>query len=251
MRRLVLPLLLLAAPACALAADDDGVTPYRPSVSSPAQLPRAGQLELELGGLATKTGEARRDSLPYLFKLAFDKEWGVLVGGEAFVSARDPSGSARGLGDTTVTLKRAFLVDDATGFGLELGAKLPTARDAIGSGARDYTLNGIASRDLGALHVDANLNLTHVGGTEPGTSSRQLGASVALSAPLGERWGVNWEVLGTRRAGTPSTAQMLAAVTWTPRRDLAFDAGVVRGLNGASQDWSLFAGMVVPLGRLW
>ena len=52
----------------------DAITPYRPSVSSPAQLPLAGQLEFELGGLRTRSPDARRSSLPYQFKLAFSPE---------------------------------------------------------------------------------------------------------------------------------------------------------------------------------
>ena len=45
-------------------AADDAITPYRPSVSNSAQLPLPGQLELELGGLHAKSGDARRDTLP-------------------------------------------------------------------------------------------------------------------------------------------------------------------------------------------
>ncbi len=117
--------------------DADAVTPYRPSVSSPAQLPLAGQIELEFGGLRTRSPDARRASLPYQFKLAFSQEWGVLIGGEAQVWARDGATSSRGVGDTTLTLKRAWIVDDASAFGMELGAKLPTAKDSIGSGKAD------------------------------------------------------------------------------------------------------------------
>jgi hypothetical protein len=133
------------------ADDADAITPYRPSVSSPAQLPVAGQLEVELGGLHARSDEARRSSLPYAFKLAFNKEWGVVIGGEAHVRARDDSGSVQGLGDTTRVLSRAWIVDDASAFGAELGAKLPTANDRIGSGRADYTLNTIYSRDIGPV----------------------------------------------------------------------------------------------------
>ena len=45
---------------------DDGVVPYRPTLSNPAQLSFPGQLELEFGGLNAKTGEVSRGSLPYL-----------------------------------------------------------------------------------------------------------------------------------------------------------------------------------------
>jgi hypothetical protein len=248
-----LAFLLTAIVAAAAHADDDtGVTPYRPSVSTPAQLPVPGQLELELGGLAMKDSGNRRDSLPYQLKLAFSKEWGVLLGGEAYVSARDDTGArARGVGDTSVVLKRAFLVDDDTAFGLELGAKAPTAKDTIGSGKADYGINTIYSQDFGKLHMDANLNFTRLGVVEAGTSRTQTGWSTSFSMPVGEQWGVNWELSGTRRGGTDSTAQFLAALTYSPTKRMTFDIGFAKGLNNASPDWSLFTGVVVPVTKFW
>ena len=235
----------------AFAEDDYAITPYRPSVSNSAQLPLPGQLELELGGLHARSDDARRDSLPYLFKLAFNNQWGVLLGGEAYVSARDDSGNRdRGVGDTSLVLKRAFLVDDATAFGLEFGVKLPTAKDSIGSGKTDYTLNGIVSKDLGAVHVDGNLNLTRVGAIDAGTARTQAGWSAAFSLPLKERWGSIAELSGTQRGGTDKTAQVLAALTYSPSKRLTFDAGVTRSLHSA-QEWSLFAGVVLPIAKLW
>ncbi|MGZ5817443.1 MAG: transporter, partial [Burkholderiaceae bacterium] len=98
----LIAILLASSSLIAFADEEAGVTPYRPSVSSPAQLPVAGQLELEYGGLSSKTDGMRRNSLPYLLKLAFNKDWGILFGGEAYVSQKDDATGlrARGLGDT-------------------------------------------------------------------------------------------------------------------------------------------------------
>lgn len=105
--------------ASTFAQDEPGVSPYRPSVSAPAQLPLAGQQEFELGILSNKTDNAKRDSLPYLFKLAFNKEWGILIGGESYVANRDEfARKEKGVGDTSVVLKRAFILDDDTAMGL-------------------------------------------------------------------------------------------------------------------------------------
>lgn len=246
-----LALLALAIPC---RADDEAppITPYRPSVSSPAQLPAPGQLEMEIGGLSTKGEDGRRHSLPTTFKLAFSERWGVVLSGEALVSAPDGNGGrARGLGDTLVVLKHALPVDDATAFGLELGAKAPTARDTIGSGKADYSINGIFSRDIGSLHLDMNLNATRLGAYDPGSGRSQSGLSASFAAPLAEGWGLNWEWSGTRRRGADSTAQLLLAATYSPNKRLTLDAGVVRGLNRATPDWALFTGMVFPLGQLW
>ncbi len=251
--RALIALSLSALTLPCLAQDEaPPVTPYRPSVSSPAQLPAPGQLEMEIGALSSKSDDGRRNSLPTTFKLAFNQDWGVVLGGEAFVSTPDGNGGrARGLGDTVLVLKRAFIVDDATAFGLELGAKLPTAKDSIGSGKADYSLNGIFSRDLDNVHMDLNLNATRLGAYEPDSGRTQAGLSASFSMPVAERWGVNWEWSGTRRSGADSTAQALLAATYSPSKRLTLDAGFIRGLNRATPDWSFFTGMVFPLAKVW
>lgn len=234
------------------AQDEEAITPYRPSVSSPAQLPAPGQLEFELGGLAGRSNGQRRDSLPYQFKLAFSPQWGVLLGGETFVSSRDDAGNrARGFGDTNLVLKRAFLIDDATAFGLEFGAKIPTARNDIGSGSSDYTINGIFSRDLGKVHMDTNLNFTRLGLVDEGTGRTQTGLSASFSTPISERWGATAELSGTRRTGADSTSQALMAASYSPSKRLTIDFGVLKGLNSASPNWSFFTGLVFPIAKLW
>lgn len=242
---LLLPIMMQAF------AEETGITPYRPSVSNSAQLSVPRQLELEFGSLHIKSGDAHRTSFPYLFKLAFNEQWGLLAGGEALVNSRDDSGvRSKGVGDTTFTLKRAFVLDDDTALGLEFGAKLPSAKDAIGSGKTDYTINSILSQDLGKVHLDANLNTTRLGAITTGMSRMQTGLSAALSMPLSSQWSGTAELSGTRQSGAPSTAQFLAALVYSPSKQLAIDVGFTRGLNPASQDWSIFTGFVVPLGKL-
>src|SRR5205823_12241885 len=108
----------------------------------------------------------RRDSLPYTLKLAFTPDWGLRLGGDAWVRETPAvGGRLSGGGDTTVVLKRRFAVDDASAFGLELGTKLPTAHSGLGSGHADWGVNAIYSADFaGAWHTDLNLNTTHLGG---------------------------------------------------------------------------------------
>ncbi len=235
----------------AMADEEAAITPYRPSVSNPAQLSAPGQLELEMGGLSSKADDGRRNSVPYLFKLAFTPQWGLLLGGEALVSSPLEQGRAHGLGDTSVALKRAFLIDDATAFGLEMGVKLPTARDVIGSGKHDLTLNSIFSKDVGILHIDTNFNLTRIGLEQEGAARTQSGLSSSFSVPVAAQWGATAELSGTHRAGAATTAQLLTALAYSPSKRLTFDFGLAKGLNRASDDWSLFAGVVLPLAKVW
>lgn len=240
----------LALPAWA--ADAPEVTAYRPSVSNPAELPTPGQLELEFGGLREKKGSARDDSLPYLFKLAFTKEWGVLLGGDAHAWKRDEEGMREhGASDTSLTLKRAFIVNEARAFGLEFSTRLPTARSTLGSGRADYTLNGLYSEDIRGLHLDINLNATRIGAPEAGSGRTQAGLATALAFPLSRDLTGIAEWSGTRRSATQATSQLLAAFSYSPDQRFAIDAGVVRGLHHASPAWSFFTGFVVPIARLW
>jgi hypothetical protein len=246
---------LALATLCTLAhaadADEDAITPYRPSVSSPAQLPVPGQLEVELGGLQARSDDTRRSSVPYALKLAFSKEWGVVVGGEAHVWAHDSSGRTQGLGDTTLVLKHAWLVDDATAFGMELGTKRPTANDSIGSGRADYTLNTIFSRDIGPVHMDANLNATRLGLADAGTGRTQFGASASFSGALSDHWGLTGELSGTHRSGAANGTQVLTALTYSPSKRLTFDFGVARAFRPTPATTQVFAGVVFPLAKLW
>ena len=234
------------------AADDDSVTPYRPSVSNPAELPRPGQLELEFGGLHEKKGRARNDSLPYLLKLGFSKEWGMLLGGEAYLWSHDEQGRReRGTGDTQLFLKRAYAINNATAFGLELGVNLPTAKSALGSGKADYILNGIYSHDIGRLRLDVNLAASRIGAPEPGTGRLETAFAAGLALPLNQSWTGIGELSAIVRRGVSTTGQVLAALAYSPDKKYSIDFGLAKGLTRASQDWSMFTGLVIPVATLW
>jgi hypothetical protein len=249
-RAAALAALCLAA-ACAQ-ADEDGpaVTPYRPSVSTPAALSEPGWLELEAGALRA-TGPDRgsaRTTLPYTLKLAFSDQWGVRVGGDAWVRQADAGARATGGGDTAVVLKYRF--GPKSPWGLELGQKFPTAGPTLGSGRADTTLNGIYSQDFGDWHTDLNLAETRVG--LPGRGHGwQAGWAASLSHPLAGSWGIGGELSGTHQAAVADSAQFLAALSWNASPRAAFDIGIARGLTDAAPRNQVFAGMTVLLGKLF
>jgi hypothetical protein len=249
--------LTIAALACmgAAHADDAGgpaVVPYRPSVSTPAQLSAPGYLELEAGGLRA-TGpdgsDATRTSLPYTLKLAFTPDWGIRIGGEAWVRQSVPGASDTGVGDTAVVLKRRFAVSDATAWGLELGETLPTAKSTIGLGHAATTVNGIFSSDFApSWHTDINLNETHLGGSQ--RTPWTLGWAAAVSRSINDAWGAVGEFSGTHQPGV-DTAQFLAAASWNQSPAAVFDFGVARGLTDLTPRWQVFAGVTVRLGKVF
>ena len=234
-------------------AQAPSVTPYRPSVSTPAALSAPGSLEIEAGMLRARgSGVARLDSLPYTLKLAFTPDWGLRFGGDAWVRQRDESGaSLGGPGDSSIVLKRRFEVDEASAFGLEAGATLTTARRGIGSGKSDFSLLGIYSTDLGDYHADLNLGSTRIGAIEPGGGRTQTLWAASLSRSIDDRWGVVGEVSGTRQRGVEGSSQILFAASYNVSKSLTLDAGVARSLRPGVADRSFFAGLTVLGGRLF
>jgi hypothetical protein len=234
--------------SCGTAAHADdrpAVTPYRPSVSTPAALSAPGWLEVEAGVQNSRADDpVRRQSLPYALKLAFTPDWGIRIGGDAVVRQLGADGSVlHGGGDTSIVLKHRLAVNEASAFGLELGAKLPTARAGLGSGHSDVGINGIYSSDFAQKwHVDINALATHLGGTASGARPWQTGWAAALSRNLTDRWGVVAELSGTHQGGIGSTSQALVASSYSISRAITVDLGVSKGLSAASGGWSVFSG---------
>jgi hypothetical protein len=229
------------------------VTPYRPSVSTPAALSAPGWLELEVGGLhAHGLAQSRRDSVPYTLKLAFSEDWGVRIGGDAWVRQRDEAGTRlSGGGDMNVVLKRRFGVDSSSAFGLEAGATIPTATTGLGTGKSDYSINGIYSADLDRYHTDLNIVATRVGQVDQGVSRNQVLWAASLSRALTERWGLVGELSGTQQHGADHTAQVLAAASYNVSPSLTLDAGLSRSIRSGAPTWSVFTGLTVLMARVF
>jgi len=246
--------LWLAQPLAHAASDDEpSVTPYRPSVSTPAALSAPGWLEIEGGALfARGTGDTRRNSLPYTLKLAFTPDWGVRLGGDAWVRQTDEGGQrTSGVGDSSIVVKRRFAIDDASAFGLEAGATFPTGRRGISSGKSDYSLNAIYSADIGSYHTDLNLVSTRIGAVDPGVGRLQTLWAASLSTSLSERWGVVGEFSGTRQRGVDGTSQFLVAVSYNVSKALTLDAGFARSMRSGVPDRSFFTGLTLLGPRLF
>jgi hypothetical protein len=237
----------------ALADDELSVTPYRPSISTPANLSAPGYLELEVGALAVRSANTeRRNSLPYGLKLAFNPDWGMRVTGEGVVAQTDASGhSVKGFGDTSIVLKHRFAADDLSAVGLELGATAPTGREGISAGSAAYAVNGIYSADIGSWHTDLNLLATRVGKVDPGVSATQTLWAASLSRAANDRLGLTGEFSGTHQRGLARTSQFLFAASYSLSKVLVLDAGFSRSLHAGASDSSFFLGLTALGPRLF
>jgi len=232
--------------------DQPSVTPYRPTVSNPADLSAPGWLEAELGGLRSYNEDhSRSDNVPWLLKYAFDENYGLLLGGGGYVSSQVPGApSQASFGDTFLEWKQRFPVSDTAAFGVEAGVVAPTASHNLGAGKPQWLVNGIFSTDLGALHLDVNLAETRGGETPVQVSPWQTAWAAAISRPLAGNWGGAFELSGTYQQGAPTQSQALFALSYNWSRQLVLDCGAAYGLTHAAHDRSLFAGATFMIGRL-
>lgn len=227
-------------------AEDPMAVPYRPTVSTQANLPAAGWLEVELGVARISGGneDKRRDNINYLLKYAFDENWAMLLGGEAHVRRRTPDDeTVSGLGDTSLTLKRRFAYNEQTLFGIEAGFTAPSAKQSIGSGKADYTVNTILSTELGPVHLDANLRGTRVGKVDPGTGRFESTWAAAFSLNADSGSYVAAEFSGVNRRQVAPVTQFMVAGGYAPNKRTVFDIGASWGLSRAAPDWGIFAGV--------
>lgn len=244
---------LLTGVSPAAFSEEAKVSPYRPTISNPAGLSEPGWLELESGVMAQdgKDGSSQR-SLPYLAKFAVTPDFGILLGGDAYLSRTENQTSTSGTGDTLLMLKQRYPLDEetATALGCEYGFKAPTATSGLGSGKRDYVFNGILSSDIGRHTFDVNLNVTKLGDVTPETSAYQYGWAGTVFHPVGEQWGVMAELSGSARQGTRPQNQWLVAASYAWNSRLVLDTGFSGGISGESHRAAWFAGMAALLGKV-
>ncbi len=121
----------------------------------------------------------------------------------------------------------------------------------IGSGKSDVIFNGIFSADYIGNHLDLNLEATRLGAINDGEADVAYGWAIAASRNLNESWGIFGELSGVYRRGVAPQSQFLAGVNYNFSKRVVFDVGAATGLASASQDWTMFAGVTVLVGRLW
>ncbi|MDH2916586.1 MAG: hypothetical protein PXX77_06875 [Gallionella sp.] len=233
-------------------AEEVSVTPYRPTVTNSATLSAPGWVELETGVSAQNNKDgSKQHSLMYLTKFALTSDFGVLIGGDAYLSQTDANAKrVSGVGDTTLLLKHRFVMNEDAALGCEYGVKAPTAATGLGSGKSDLVLNGIYSRNIRGHSLDVNVNVSKLGDAAANESAYEYGWSGTVFRPVDDQWGVMVEVSGTMREGFMPQSQWLAAASYEWSRRVVLDAGLSAGIDSASHRVALFGGLSVLLGQV-
>jgi len=136
---------------------------------------------------------------------------------------------------------------------VEYGFSSPTATNGLssGSGAKDYLVNSIYSKDIAGHTIDLNVNLTSLGNVQTGEAKQQWGWAATMSRPINGDWGVAAELSGSARQGVAPSDQFLVAVSYQMNRRVVWDAGFSAGLNNAAPKQAIFVGVSVLAGKMF
>jgi hypothetical protein len=237
------PFLFLLSISLIVHAEQLSVTPYRPTVSNPAELSALRHLELEFGAQSNQPGmKVVRNSLPFLLKYPFADQWGLLVGGEAWINSRNSDETISGFGNTSVLLKHYYPISRTLAVGFEMGAILPSARNSLGQGHTDYLANLIVSQDISDLRIDVNAGVTRRGFKEKDPDRFRYNWAIAASRMVTERWGIAGEFSGVLVKQQKPTSQFLASLNYLMTPQLMLDFGGTLGMTSITDDYGVFAG---------
>ena len=244
-------LLPRAASAADLPGDADRALPCRPTIACTADFARPGTFEVEAGWSATKQGDERATSFPFLLKQTFTPMLQLQVGSNGFTALRGPT-RTNYLDDIVVGPK--LHLRDQSDFvpSLAISAEIgvPTFRAAGYARNDDVFFDAYASKDFGPVHADLNAGVT---AWQLEAASLQEAVELALSTTIAGPLGALVEGYYFSNAApvAPRDGGVRAALTLAPRPWLVFDAGGDGGLFPSTRAFTLFVGMTVVPVVLW
>jgi Putative MetA-pathway of phenol degradation len=258
MRRWLLALPLTVAAVPALAQERD-YCPARPGLGEPACTMAPGQVSLEIGAVSWEHASdpgARTDTVTLgdtLVRIGVTDSSEVSIGWAPFISerTRDPGGvsTARGGSDVTVSFKQNLHHPDGSGFALALEphAVLPVAGMPGGAGDWSAGLVMPASFDLGhGLSLQSTSEADAATNADRHGRHLALGEVAGLGVELSDHLSATGEVQLERDwdpSGHSTQAYAGIALALSLSDDLQLDTGAVAGLNAASSDVQLYAGI--------
>jgi len=236
------------------AEEEEFIKPGRPGVANPAEIQKAGVLQVEYGYDADFRGRELRaeQTAPLALRFAASARLLLELDLDTFKSETDEAtrGRETGVGDTRVGLQVVALKDTTHHPALAFAyyVKLPTASEekGLGTGRYDHTLVFLLSKKVGHFDLDFNgAYLNH--GREDGEGRESGGqAAFAFSREFENNFGFAGEFSGqSLDEAQPRGVYALAAATYKVNRRLQLDGGARFGLTPDAPRAGVFAGMTI------
>jgi hypothetical protein len=240
------------------AGDHDNLEPDRPDVTNGTHIVDVGLLQMEVGGLWNRTGVSQHTvGTPATLRLGLSEWIEARISSDGFLSATDPSGTQRGIGNVQIGAKLRLWSDPG---GVPVLSILPTVNlpaasesKGLGSGQADYTVAVLTGTDfLTRGHIDINYGMGRIGaGTGLPRFTQHLvswSASAEVPGPVTPYVEGFWISRQDPDGGPVVAIDGGAIYVINPR--LALDGGLQVGLSDAAPALSAFGGVSVVIGNV-
>lgn len=233
--------------------EEEFIKPSRPSVANPAEIQKAGVLQVEYGYDANFHAAEFRTEQTATLALRFAATSRLLLEADldTVESQTDETGvRMTGLGDTRLGFQVVALKDTEQHPALAFAyyVKLPSASEnkGLGTGRVDHKILLLLSKKFGQVDMDLNgAYLIVVREDETGWVTGGQGA-LSFSGEFENGFGLEGELSGqTKDDVQPKGLFALGALTYKVNRRLILDAGLRFGLNADAPRVGVFAGLTV------
>ena len=234
--------------------EEEFIKPSRPSLANPAEIQKAGVLQVDYGYDANfRSRELRTEqSAPLALRFAATSRLLVELDLDTFKSETDRETRMRetGVGDARIGLQIVALKDTARHPALAFAyyVKLPVASEEkeLGTGRYDHKLVFLLSKKVG--EVDLDFNGAYLNQGREGEAGRESGgqAAFSFSRDFENNFGFEGELSGqSLDEAQPRGVYALTALTYKVNRRLQLAGGVRYGLTSDAPRVGVFAGMTV------
>jgi hypothetical protein len=236
----------------------ENLEPDRPDVTNGTHIVDVGLLQIELGGLFSRSGSNSHNlGTPLTLRLGLTEWLELRVGGDGLLSSTDPEGQQTGMGDVQIGAKLRLWASPG---GIPVLSILPTINlpvasqsKGLGSGQSDFTIALLTGTDfLTRGHLDINYGFGLIG-SGPGLSRFPqhliaLSASVEIPGPVTPYAEAFWFSRQEPDGGRVTAIDTGAIYVINPR--FALDGGVQGGLSEDAPSWSVFGGVSIIVGNI-
>ncbi|MDQ3686675.1 MAG: transporter [Acidobacteriota bacterium] len=233
--------------------EEEFIKPARPTVANPAEVQKAGVLQLEYGYDGNfRAAEFRaQQGASLALRFAATSRLLFALDLETVKSETDETQARMtGVGDTRLGFQAVALKDTERYPALAFAyyVKLPSASESkgLGTGRVDHKFLTLVSKKFGEVEMDLNGAVLIVGREEASGWVTGGQGALAFSGEFENGFGLEGEISGqTKDDVQPKGLFALGALTYKVNRRLRFDGGLRFGLNPDAPRVGVFAGLTV------
>jgi hypothetical protein len=233
--------------------EEEFIKPSRPGVANPAEIQKAGVLQLEYGYDSNFRADEFRtqQSAPLTLRFAASSRLLLQADLDTVLSETDESGTRMtGIGDARIGFQIVALKDTERHPALAFAyyVKLPSASEekGLGTGRFDHKFVTLISKKLGSVDMDLNGALLVVGREDASGWITGGQAALSFSGEFENGFGLEGELSGQTKDDTqPKGLYALGAATYKVNDRFRLDGGMRFGLTDSSPRVGVFAGIVV------